>query len=579
MNQTNNLLHASRRTVLSSLAATLAAGWSLTGCSTAANTQGITRRPNLLVILADDLGYSDIGAYGGEIETPNLDALAAQGRLLPRLIVAPVCSPTRVSLMSGADHHLVGVGAIQAMQNLEPSLFSVPGHEGYLNEHSLSVAQLLRDAGYHTYISGKWHLAMKPEQGPAHHGFERSFCLMGGSGPHWAPVAGKPIGPDLNAVFLEDGKRVPAPDDFYSSKDFSDRMIDFIDAGRADGKPFFGYLAYTAPHWPIAAPDADIRHYKGRYDAGYTAIREARIARQRELGLFPKDAHAAQAQPESKIFPAWDALSPEERRYEARRMEVYAAMVHNMDRNIGKVLQHLRDIGEYDNTMVLFFSDNGACAMPVNTIKPTNVDNSFTNLGRPGSYMDYGSRWAEVSSAPLRYFKWQTTEGGVRVPGIVRMPGQTRGLPPVQETLHVTDILPTLLALSQTPLPGSQYKGRQVHPPTGVSWLPALKSATPVALAPDRILCEEHVGVRSARQGRWKLLTFMTQPLQQDKWALFDLETDPGETRDLSEVHPDIAKRLRTAWEEYSRTSGVSPRTAGLVEKDPKIRGYAPYAQ
>lgn len=580
MNQPDpSIDNAPRRRALAGIAAMLAAGWTGTGCSSLPSAATPpARRPNLLVVLADDLGYSDLGAYGGEIETPHLDALAAQGRLLPRLLVTPVCSPTRASLLSGVDHHLAGIGGIQNMLALDPTLFNEAGHEGYLNDRSLCAAELLRDAGYHTYLTGKWHLGRQPEQGPARRGFERSFCLFTGAAPHWAPVPGKETVPDRNAIYLEDDRRVALPPGFYSSKDYTDRMIGFIEAGRADGKPFFGYLSYTAPHWPLHAPDADIARFKGRYDVGYARIREARIARQRELGLFPSAASPAAAQPDSAKFPAWESLTEEQRRYEARRMEVYAAMVHNMDAHFGRLVKYLREIGEYDNTMILFLSDNGACSMPVNPVARTHIDNSLDNLGRPRSHAECGPRWAEVSSGPLRWFKWETTEGGVRSPGILRLPGQNHALPPLDQTLHVTDVLPTLLAMAGATNPGDRYRGRTVHPTTGVSWLPALRTATPVPLAPERVLCEEHLGVRSARLGRWKLLTSFTQPLQLDRWELYDVDNDPGETLDLAARYPEIVRRLSREYEDYARTNGVLARTANLLPKDQKMKESAPIA-
>ncbi|WP_170200718.1 sulfatase-like hydrolase/transferase [Ideonella azotifigens] len=563
--------------MLAGLASTLAAGWGLQGCAT--NTATLpARRPNLLVVLADDLGFADLGAYGSEIPTPYLDALAAEGRLLPHLLVAPVCSPTRASLLSGADHHLAGVGGIQNMLALEPDLFKEPGYEGYLNERSFCAAELLRDAGYHTYLSGKWHLARKPEQGPAHRGFERSFCLMTGAAPHWAPVPGKETVPDHNAIYLEDDKRVSLPPDFYSTKTYTDRMIEFIDAGKADGRPFFGYLAYTAPHWPLHAPDEDIARFKGKYDVGYEAIREARIARQRKLGLFPPQAPAARSQPDSAHAPLWENLTPDQRQLEARKMEIYAAMVSNLDRNFGRLVEHLRKIGEYENTMILFLSDNGACSMAENIVAQTNMDNSLQNIGRPRSNVAYGERWAEVSSGPLRWFKWETTEGGVRSPGILHLPGQTHALPALRETVHVTDILPTLLTLAKAPNPGDHYHGRPVHPLSGASWLPALQSAQAQAIAPERLIFEEHLGVRSARQGRWKLLTTFTQPADLNRWELYDLEVDPGETADIAAVHPEIVRRLRAAYEQYATANGVQAKGAELLPKDKKMREGAPTA-
>ncbi|HEY0713238.1 MAG TPA: sulfatase-like hydrolase/transferase, partial [Polyangia bacterium] len=268
-------------------------------------------RPNILLILADDLGYSDLGAFGGEIKTPNLDALARAGRLLTDHHTAATCSPTRSMLFSGTDHHLAGLGTMAEV--IRPEQVGKPGYEGYLNDRSVSIAELLRDAGYHTYLSGKWHLGVGEERSPKVRGFEASFSLSGGAGSHFAPVPGKSVPAD-NVEYREEGKPATLPADYFSTDFFTDKLIAYIERNRADGKPFFAYAAYTAPHWPLQAPPAYLDRYAGRYDAGYDAIRDQRLARQKQLGIIPADFQPNPGRTSSPDNPTWAELTPDQRK-------------------------------------------------------------------------------------------------------------------------------------------------------------------------------------------------------------------------------------------------------------------------
>jgi arylsulfatase A-like enzyme len=455
------------------LAAAAVALAALAACTTperpAAALPALPERPNILVIVADDLGYSDLGAFGGEIATPHIDALAAGGRLLTNFHTRAVCSPTRASLLSGADHHLAGIGNMaevvgSSVQHSRPEsapwgrahgfdFDNIPaGYQGHLRPQALSMAELLRAGGYSTFMAGKWHLAyqvaapdervrapfrLKPDALPHARGFDRSFALVQGGASHFAPAT-PPTPLDLT-TYAEDGRVFPAaqlPRDFFSTQAFTDKLIGYIDANRATGKPFFAYAAYTAPHWPLQAPEADIAAQKGRYDAGYEVIRERRIARMTQLGLIPASMKPYPGVPgpaEGGTGPKrWAELTADERAREARLMEIYAAMVSNLDAHIGRLVDHLKRSGDYDNTLILFMSDNGAegaeaFAPPV---PGTKVDNALANLGRPGSVAAYGHRWAEVSSAPFRLVKGFTgAEGGTASPLIVKLPGQRQAHP------------------------------------------------------------------------------------------------------------------------------------------------------
>ncbi|MFO7177864.1 MAG: sulfatase-like hydrolase/transferase [Pseudomonadota bacterium] len=507
-------------------------------------------RPNILLIVADDLGYSDIGAFGSEIATPNLDALAAEGRLVTDHHSGALCAPTRAMLISGTDHHPVGLGRQGAGTG---SQAGQPGYEGYLNDKAVSVAELLRDAGYHTYIAGKWHLGNEDHQTPKHWGYESSYVLLPGVSTHFNEFADPPT-PQQARQYRENGEFVTPPRDFYSTDFYTDKLIEYIDANRGDGKPFYAFAAYTSPHWPLQVTDAFIDRYRGRYDEGYDAIREARLARQRELGIIPPDLVPNPLLPPSSAYPIWDQLTPEQRQNEARRMEIYAAMVENLDWNIGRLISYLKSIGEYENTFIWFQSDNG----PEGGFRDQIVgkDNSLQNLGRRGSYVGIGPRWAEVSATPFRLWKGFATEGGVVVPAIARLPGQSKSRPAFAGLTHVTDLVPTFLELAGVPNPGTEYNGRTVHPISGVSLAPVLQERAPRARGPSDWLADELSGHSYVIRDRWKLL-WLTGNLGTSSWQLFDLATDRGETTDVSAQHPDIVQTLLADWDAYVERNGV----------------------
>jgi len=517
-------------------------------------TAAADTRPNILLIVADDLGYSDLGAFGGEIDTPHLDQLVRDGRILTSHYVGATCSPTRSMLMSGTDNHLAGLGNMAEL--LTPSQVGQPGYEGYLNPQSLAMPEVLRDAGYHTYMAGKWHLGTSVATGPKARGFESAFVLLGGAGSHFAPVAGKPIVADLAAQYRDGDDLVSLPASFYSSDSYTDQLISYIDANKGDGKPFLAYAAYTAPHWPLQAKAEDIDRYKGRYDAGYDVIRQARIDKQKSLGLLPADWQPNPRLPVTDTLPDWAHLSPDQKATEARKMEVYAAMVNNLDRNIGRLIQHLKDIGAYDNTLIFFQSDNGAEAAASPFPNNPNTDNSLANIGRPLSNVGYGGRWAEVSATPFRLFKGYQTEGGIVAPAIVRMPKQAAGRAPLTQVTRAMDLLPTFMALAGVSNPGSTYQGHTVHPVTGVSLLPALDGREAQVRPAGTLLAGELFGSRFVRRDHWKMVSLMS-PVGNEQWQLFDLNSDRGEIYDLASVRSDIVSELSQGWDLYAQQTGV----------------------
>jgi arylsulfatase len=522
------------------------------------------KRPNILLIVADDLGYSDLGSYGGEINTPVLDQLAQQGVRYTDFYVSPTCSVTRSMLLSGMDNHVAGLGNMREMT--APNQMGQPGYEGVLNQRVVTVASLLRDHGYHTYMAGKWHLGMKPDQIPHARGFERDFSLLVGGASHfndrWNLEWQIPKAP-----YTEDGRPVEKlPRNFYSTKAYTDKTIQFIEEGRQDGKPFFAYMAFTAPHGPLHVPDAWLRRYKNRYDEGWDGIREQRLARMQELGIVEEGVNTADR---LYFLPRSTSFAPAARVFQGRKMELYAAMVEYMDDQIGRVFDYLKEIGEYDNTVVIFISDNGAegnnlreiVAGQLGTLGFLHAMNNFAedghnSLGRKGTYAEYGALWAQVSMAPFRIYKGWTAEGGIRSPLIISGPGvQGRGELNKQAILHVMDIAPTLLELAGVQHP-STHNGREVAPMQGKSWVSMLDGRTQSPRSADDWLGWELFGNRAIRQGDWKI-SWLHQPIGTWDWQLFNLAQDPGEQHDLSGKFPEKTKALVALWDEYVKMNGV----------------------
>jgi arylsulfatase A-like enzyme len=518
-------------------------------------------RPNILLIVGDDIGYSDLGCFGSEIRTPNLDALAQRGLRATSFAAGPTCSPTRSMLMSGVDHHIAGLGNMH--EHLGPKQQGQPGYEGHLNDRVAGIAGVLREAGYHTYMAGKWHLGEEPKNWPAALGFERDFTLMQGGGSNWSDM-GYPNPAHPHLTFTRNGQPLEKlPDDHFSTQAFSDFIIQCVDEHKDDTKPFFTYLSYQACHSPFAVPDDWRDKYKGAYDQGYEAVRAARIARMKELGIIARDATTFPRLPD---IPAWDTLTPEQQKLSARKMEIYAAMMENMDFHIGRVLAHLQKVGKLDNTLVLFMPDNGAepleLAALVATISPKmvewleqNWDTRPENWGRPGSLCDYGAAWAQVGSGPFRMFKHYVTEGGIRVPLIIAGPGvKARG--GITDTqLHVTDLAATFVELAGATHPSKTNP--KLAALTGKSLVPLLAGTVPAVRTDQEWIGEELFGNRAIRQGDWKLLNIIPGAGGSGQWELYNLRSDPGETTDLAQKNPAKYAELLAHWDEYARQNGV----------------------
>lgn len=537
------------------------------------------KRPNFLIVIADDLGFSDTSPYGSEIPTPTLDRLAKDGITMTAFHTASACSPTRSMLISGTDNHIAGLGQMAEFMRTRPEYQGQPGYEGYLNFRVAALPEILQDNGYHTILSGKWHLGLKKELSPHARGFDKSFVYLAGAGNHYnnEPQLGDhPFRPAAtcgdglwmkNDTFLDRKKDIPA--DFYSTRFFSDQMVQFLQ-DRTDEekeKPFFAYLAYTAPHWPLQAPEEAIQKYFGKYDDGPEALRTRRLEQLKARGLVPSDVEPAPMVGQNP--KEWDEMTPEEKTESARRMETYAAMVDLMDEHLKKVIDHLEATNELDNTFVLFMSDNGAegkllealpimAGVPLVEVIQKFYNNALDNIGNADSFVWYGPRWAAAATAPSRGFKAWTTEGGIRCPCIVRYPPLTKSAGSItHEFTTVMDILPTVLDLAGIKHPGNRFRGRDVVTPRGKSWAPYLdNTAESVHPEGQDVTGWELFGQRAIRKGRWKAV-FIPAPQGKEEWELYDLDQDPGEIHDLAEKEPQVLTQLLEEWERYFTETGM----------------------
>ena len=521
------------------------------------------KRPNILLIVLDDLGYTDLGIFGSEIQTPTIDSLANQGVLLTNFYASSVCSPTRSMLFSGTDNHLAGLGNMN--EALAPNQRGRPGYEGHLNFRVVSLATLLRDANYHTYMSGKWHLGEEKVTSPRARGFDRSFALVHGGGGHF-----NDMGLDMDrkkAIYREDGNVVSLPADFYSTRSYTDKLIEYLSIPRNDGQPFFAYLAYTAPHWPLQAPEESIAMYKGKYNAGYDVIYERRLEQMKQRGLLDENVSVAPRLPGE---PAWDELSASEKKIEARKMEIYAAMITDVDNNINRLLKFLEKANELDNTFIMFISDNGAEGAPLDDwpvfgdFMKECCDNSYENMGRPNSYVFYGQNWGRVSSGPFRMYKGFTSEGGIRVPAFVSYPGLILPGTKNHNFMTVMDIMPTFLELAETNHPGKEYLGRTVLPMRGKSLLPDINDENVATHGDDEWMGWEVFGKRAIRLADWKLV-LMEEPHGNGDWELYNLQLDPGEQQNLASQHPEKLAEMIKLWEKYESDNGLIDAEGGIV--------------
>ncbi len=511
------------------------------------------KRPNIVIMLADDMGFSDAGCYGSEIETPNIDRLATQGIRFSQFYVNPRCCPTRASLLTGLYPHQAGVGSMEPHLNRGMP----PAYQGFLNRNCVTLAEVLRGANYKTYMTGKWHVGAEPSQWPVARGFDRYYGLIGGASNYFK------LGPRQLA---QDDRQVVAGENFYTTDAFTEHALQFLDGHKNEPNPFFLYVAFTAPHWPLHAPKADIAKYVGRYKQGWDAARDARYRRMVQSGLQQSRWPLA---PRNEQVPAWSEVEKVEtwqrlaqqfpRAYGGEdsgqladrdlwdlKMAVYAAQIDHMDQNIGRLLAKLDAMGASDNTLVFFLSDNGPSA-------------EWIDRGRPGvppgeadSFLSYARPWANLSATPFREFKHFTQEAGVGVPMVARWPGVIAPGSHNDTPGHAIDFMPTFVEIAGATYP-KRFAEHDILPLEGQSLLPALRGAPLPRRAP---IFWEHDGNRAVRDGRWKLIS---SERWQPEWKLFDLEADRTELHDLSSQQPQRVQAMAQQYEQWAKRVGVVP--------------------
>ncbi len=530
------------------------------------------RHPNIVILLADDWGFSDVGAFGSEMATPHIDALANAGMRFSNFHVAGSCSPTRAMLLTGVMNHRNGLGNMP--ETIPDEHRGKPGYDTVMNHRVVTMAELLKAAGYRTYLTGKWHLGSDKARLPHARGYDRAFSLADAGADNFEQ---RPIeGMYDKANWTENGKPATLPRDYYSSRFVVQRMIDYIEADRKSGKPFLASVNFLANHIPIQAPDSDIARYSAMYRDGWTALREARAKRAAALGVMPAGAPLVTM----PTTPDWKKLTAEERAASVRVMQAYGGMATAMDREVGRLVAHLKATGDYDNTIFVFLSDNGA--EPTNPFSSRRnrlfldmqYDLATANIGRRGSFAAIGPGWASAAASPLSGYKFSATEGGLRVPLIIAWPGnaQVRAGGISDGLAHVTDILPTLTDLAGVTGHGGSWRGRAVEAVTGRSLVPMLKGA-PGSVHGDAPLGYELSGNAALFRGDYKLVRNLA-PTGDGKWRLYDLKADPGETRDLAGAMPDRFAAMMADYRAYAKANGVLEMPAGYTA-DEQINRYA----
>jgi arylsulfatase A-like enzyme len=485
-----------------------------------------TRKPNLVIIMADDMGFSDIGCYGGEIATPNLDRLAAGGLRFTQFYNTARCCPTRASLLTGLYPHQAGVGHMVENKGF-------PGYQGFLNDRCVTIAEVLKPAGYTTLMVGKWHVGGNRPHWPVDRGFDHSYSLVDGGTNYFRLDKGRRL--------VRDDQLITPPADYYITDALSDNAVKYLDEhGRGD-KPFFMYLAYTSPHWPLHAPPDVIAKYQGKYQKGWDALRQERHERMIKMGLV--DAKWALT-PRDPKAPAWENVKNKDER--DLRMAVYAAQIDRMDQGIGRVIAKLEELKALENTLVLFLADNGGCAEEIerstNPAAPTGTADSFRSYGLP---------WANASNTPFRLYKHWVHEGGIATPLIAHWPAVIKeGGKLTPQPGHLIDLMATCVDVSGGAYPAS-FRGKDITPLEGKPLTPIFRGQT--RPGHDAIYWE-HEGNRAVRSGNWKLVARHNEP-----WQLFDLDADRTEMNDLAGKQPDKVRELTEKYHAWAQRSNVLP--------------------
>lgn len=513
-------------------------------------------KPNILMIVLDDAGYSDIGPFGGEIHTPYIDNLASEGIVFSQFSVTPNCSSTRASLLTGMDHHRTGMGTHGGPTENQKGQ---PGYEGILNDRVITMAEVFQSGGYHTMMAGKWHLGNKEKHTwPSERGFDKSFVLLNGGASHWDE---SPLFPGKPSIYVDNGEPLQNfPDSFYSSDFFTQKIKQYVESNNNE-KPFFAFLSFTAPHNPLHAPKDLIDKYQDQYKGGWDVLQETRLKQLKSSGMID---HEVTPQPRPEWIQSWESLNEEEKDLAARDMAVYAAMIDRLDYNIGLLIDQLKKMGAYDNTMILVFSDNGPSKTKIQDYLALagadasfmdNYNNALDNRGLQNSSVDLGPGWAYGIAAPFRLMKGYQSQGGVLSPLIVKPPKDWKiHQSHIKKPVHVMDVMPTFLELADIEHPVSEPTAELLEM-QGVSMIPLIKGEKGIDFD-ERGFGSELFGVRAYRKGEWKILK-LPVPYGTGKWQLYNLNSDPGEKNDLAQNHPDILDELSNQWEVYAQQNGV----------------------
>ncbi len=511
----------------------------------ACNQQGEAPRPNIILILADDMGYSDIGCFGSEINTPNLDHLAHEGVRVTQFYNNARSCPSRAALLTGLYPHQAGVGGMTDTD------IPIPEYQGYLTEQSMTLGELLKEAGYSTYLSGKWHVGEEKESWPHARGFERCFSSIKGAGSYFDffPYRNKKWPPGNELIVVNGDQQIAPPDtQFYVTDLYTDYALDYLKE-HDPGKPFFLYLGYTAPHWPLHALPEDIAKYEGKYQMGWDSLRAQRFRKLIETGLIHPGTKLSERH---EHVQAWDSLSDEEQAYQERLMTVYAAMIDRVDQNIGRIINHLESSGQMDNTFIVFLSDNGGCRagnLAYSSYSHERFDPGALP-GSPESFTGYGAGWANASNTPYRLFKSTTHEGGIATPFIAYFPKKFGENKILSTPAHIVDILPTFAQLAGAGYPET-FHGNKLKPLQGKSLVPLLEENKAME---KRAFFFEHMGRKAVIEGHWKLVKQRGQ-----EWELYNLETDRGETNNLVDQKPGLANNLKEKYNAWATENGVLP--------------------
>ncbi|MBL7844565.1 MAG: arylsulfatase [Cyclobacteriaceae bacterium] len=505
------------------------------------------QKPNILLIVADDLGYADLGVYGSDIETPNIDALARKGLIFTQFHTAVMCAPSRAMLLTGNDNHVAGIG----MQSPRGSYADgMVGYEGYLSDRVVPLPQLLKDAGYFTCTAGKWHVGEGAEHSPKAKGFTRSFNLLFGGGNHYNSIG--LFASDSVSQYREDGELVEYPEGNYSTEFYTNKLMQYIAEANGQAKPFFAFAAYTSPHWPLQSPK-EFDKYKGRYDMGYDSLRVLRLASLKKAGIIPQESTLP---PRLDFIKPWDTLTEDEKKIESRKMELYAAMVDNLDHHVGRLVQFLKDKGLYENTIIVFLSDNGAAAEDFfnhpsrGEFLRSKYDNSYANMGSPTSFVSYGPQWAQAGAAPFNRHKGFPTEGGITAPMIIHGKDIPENGSVSNVYCTIMDLAPTLLDVAGIQYPG-QYQSETIRPMKGETMMPFLSGKQATVHDENYWVGFEHRQYAYVRKGDWKIVNIQI-PFDEKNLALYNLKQDPGETRDLAGEHIELYRELVSLWKQYA---------------------------